>query len=69
MSQSYDYWREAALAGTYTPISPERLSEMHATTCKYGSGNCWTGTSGDLCTMIRELLREVEHLRNGYSEQ
>jgi hypothetical protein len=68
MSQSYDYWREAALVGTYTPLPDSRLSDMYTETCKYGSGNGWTGTTGNLCTMIRELLREVEHLRHGYSE-
>ena len=56
-------WRDAALSGTYDPLSDERLSEMFTATCKYGSGNCWTGTSGTLASMVRELLREVEHLR------
>jgi len=68
MSQSYDHWRDRAMDATYTPLPKSRLAEMHAATCKYGSGNCWTGTGGDLCTMIRELLREVEHLRHRRSD-
>lgn len=28
----------------------------------FGSANCWTGTSGELCGMIRDLLREREAL-------
>jgi hypothetical protein len=63
MSQSYDYWRDAALAGTYTPLSPEALAEIYTATCRYGSGNAWAGTSGVLCDHIRQLLREVEWLR------
>lgn len=69
MSESYDRWREAALSGTYDPLPESRLSDMHLATVRYGSANCWTGTTGTLSTMIRELLREVEHLRHGYSER
>ena len=60
---SYLNWSAAALRRTYHPISSDRLAEMYTATCKYGSGNCWTGTSGTLASMVRELLREVEHLR------
>lgn len=63
MNPSYENWLSNATAGTYTPLSPERLAEMFHATCRYGSGNDWTGTSGNLCKMVRELLREVEHLR------
>lgn len=62
MNHTYEFWKDAALAGTYDPISPERIDEMFTATCKYGSGNCWTGTGGTLAAMIRELLRERAHL-------
>lgn len=35
---------------------------MYEASQLYGSANCWTGTSGDLSAMIRELLREREAL-------
>jgi hypothetical protein len=34
---------------------------MFEATCRYGSGNCWTGTTGELAAMIRELLAEREN--------
>lgn len=61
---SYENWLRNATAGTYMPIPTERLAEMFAATCRYGSGNDWTGTTGGMAKMVRELLREVEHLRN-----
>lgn len=39
-------------------ISTARLIEMRRFINKYGSGNCWTGTLGEACTMIHELLKE-----------
>jgi hypothetical protein len=63
MTQSYDNWRAVVKRSERTKLPPERLAEMHAATCKFGSGNGWTGTSSVLCEMIRELLREVEWLR------
>lgn len=62
LSESYQDWIARA-AGPYKPIADDALAEMFAATCRYGSGNDWTGTSGNLCKMVRELLREVEHLR------
>jgi len=59
-TSTWDHWRESAMSGTYTPLSDERLAEMFTATCRYGSGNCWTGTTGTLATYIRELLRERE---------
>ena len=55
-------WEESAAAGTYTPLSESELDAMFEATCRYGSGNCWTGTSGTLAAMIRKLLRERRHL-------
>ena len=40
------------------PISTARLIEMRRFINKYGSGNCWTGTLGEACAMIHELLKE-----------
>jgi hypothetical protein len=59
---TYEHWREAALSGTYTPLSPERIEEMFTATVKYGSGNGWVGPHAMTCEMIRELLREREWL-------
>lgn len=39
-------------------ITPERIEEMRQAIRKYGSGNCWTGTTGTLAVMILELLKE-----------
>ena len=61
MRESYKSW--LVNQNCCTPIAPERLAEMFSATCKYGSGNCWTGTAGMLSGYVRELLREVEHLR------
>jgi hypothetical protein len=41
-------------------ITPERIAEMWQEARKYGSANCWTGTSGKLAAMIVELLKERE---------
>ena len=32
-------------------------------TNRYGSGNCWTGTIGTACVIIRQLLLEVADAR------
>jgi adenine-specific DNA methylase len=62
-NSTYESWLSNATAGTYTPLAPERLAEMFEYTCKYGSGNLWTGQNGTACGYVRELLREVENLR------
>ena len=41
------------------PISPERLAEMREAVRTYGSGNCWTGTTGTLAAMVFELLKAI----------
>ena len=43
-------------------LSESELDAMFEATCRYGSGNCWTGTTGTLAAMIRKLLRERRHL-------
>lgn len=65
---SYESWRDGALCGTYDPLTTDQLAEMFTATCKYGSGNLWTGTTGTLATYVRLLLREVEHLRGAGSD-
>lgn len=39
-------------------IADKRIKEMWEFIRKYGSGNCWTGTVGEACSMIYELLKE-----------
>jgi len=62
MNETYQSWRESALAGTYTPLSPEWIQEAFDCSLRYGSANCWTGTSGNLAAYVRGLLREREHM-------
>jgi len=59
---AWESWREAALSGTYDAIPQERIEAMFTASSLYGPANCWTGTSGELATMIRQLLREREWL-------
>lgn len=40
-------------------MTPERRIEIEQIANKFGSANCWTGTSGMLCSIIRELLNEI----------
>ena len=58
--ESYDDWAAAMRTAELRPLHKWRLQEMYEATCKYGSGNCWTGTSGKLAEMIRQLLAERE---------
>ena len=44
-------------------MTPERRLEIEQHANLYGSANGWAGTSGTLATMIRELLDEVDHMR------
>jgi hypothetical protein len=46
-------------------MTDERLAEIEMLARKYGSANCWTGTSGGLASVIIELLNEVVRLRDG----
>lgn len=43
-------------------LTSERLERMIELTSVTGPANCWTGTSGELSAMIRELLSERELL-------
>lgn len=61
---SWESWKSAATVGTYDPLDEDRLAEMFMATCRYGSGNLWTGTTGTLAGYVRELLREVSRLRH-----
>ena len=56
--ESYEDWAAAMQRAELRPLHKWRLQEMFEATCKYGSGNCWTGTSGKLSEMIRKLLAE-----------
>jgi hypothetical protein len=44
-------------------MTPERLIEIEQIMNRFGSANCWTGTSGMLAAIIWELLQEVKLLR------
>lgn len=43
-------------------LTSERLERMVELTSIAGPANCWTGTSGELSAMIRELMAEREQL-------
>ena len=56
--ESYEEWAAAMRKADVRPLYRWRLQEMYEATCKYGSGNCWTGTNGTLAAMVRQLLAE-----------
>ena len=39
-------------------MTAERIEEICEATTQFGPANCWSGTTGQLAGMIRELLRE-----------
>ena len=43
-------------------MTPERMIEIEQHARRFGSANCWTGTSGTLATMIIELLKVIRDL-------
>jgi hypothetical protein len=43
-------------------VTPERMIEIEQHARRFGSANCWTGTSGTLATMIIELLKVIRDL-------
>lgn len=45
-------------------LTDVRREEIEQAANLYGSANCWTGTSGLLATMIRELFAEIDRLNN-----
>jgi hypothetical protein len=45
-------------------MTPARRLQIEQAANLYGSANCWTGTNGTLATMIRELLAEVDRLKD-----
>ena len=56
--ESYDDWAAAIRTAELRPLHKWRLQEMFEATCRYGSGNCWTGTTGTLAAMVKRLLEE-----------
>lgn len=44
-------------------LTPERRLEIEQLANRYGSANCWTGTTGTLATAIRELLAEIDNMQ------
>ena len=45
------------------PLTEARITDMRRFIRKYGSGNCWTGTVGEACTMIFELLQKKSYIK------
>jgi hypothetical protein len=45
------------------PVSEADMIEMEQYARRYGSSNCWTGTSGTLGGYVIILLKEVRTLR------
>lgn len=43
-------------------MTPERKIEIEQHARRFGSANCWTGTSGTLAAMIIELLKVIRDL-------
>lgn len=43
-------------------MDSERIKEIEQIMRKYGSANCWTGTSGMLASIIFELLAEIKKI-------
>lgn len=43
-------------------VSAERMIEIEQHARRYGSANCWTGTSGTLSAMIIELLKHIKEI-------
>jgi hypothetical protein len=60
--ESYESWKAGMRKLERPPLTRWRLQEIFEATCRYGSGNCWTGATGKLAAMIRELLLDRERL-------
>lgn len=43
-------------------VTPDRLAQIRERCNQYGPANCWTGTTGTLCGMLRELLDSNDQL-------
>jgi hypothetical protein len=43
-------------------MTPERLEEIEQIMRRFGSANCWTGTTGTLAAIIWELIKEIRRL-------
>ena len=56
--QSHDEWAKSFQCDESSWVSHCELQAMYEATCRYGSGNCWTGTAGTLAAMVRRLLEE-----------
>ena len=56
--QSHDEWARSFQCDHSSWVSHCELQAMYEATCRYGSGNCWTGTTGTLAAMVRRLLEE-----------
>jgi len=56
LEQFIDHHRDAP------PLTDAEVLEMLQTIMKYGPANCWTGTTGTLCSMIHRLIIERGNL-------
>lgn len=46
----------------YPPLTAAEKQAAFEWTCKYGPGNCWTGTTGAAAIIIRSLLLELAEM-------
>jgi len=44
-------------------VTDERLAECEQIARRYGSANCWTGSSSELTIAIIDLVKEVKLMR------
>lgn len=66
MSTEPEYLRNwlAKQGDEITPLTTEQMESIFTWSTKHGSGNGWTGTTGEGAMFIRWLLRDWQRLRN-----
>lgn len=58
-----DAARHAANTHGGEPVTPAERQEAEQLARRYGSANCWTGTSGTLAAWLLLALKEIDRLR------
>lgn len=61
----YQQWIAHVTRDPHEPLTQERIDEMLRAANRAGAANGWSGTSGTLAAMVRELLRERHELMKG----
>ncbi len=49
-------------------MTEQRLDQIRQVILQYGPANCWTGTSGYMASLMRELVVEIERLQAAEKE-